>query len=206
MNKQCKNCGASINAALQMQDQPQRRPKNTLRVCHDCGKPFDDPREGVYLCRACAEAKKHRSTLMERTCKTCGKTFSGGPRAYYCPDCRAERQREQNRKHKANGASRKLGSVDQCARCGKDYIVVSGLQRYCPDCARDALLENERPKSRAYMEQRRKDGTIDKNLDRICIICGKPFRSSTATVTCSPECAKENRRRTQAKADAKRRG
>ena len=195
----------TINDVLQIQDQPQRRPKNTLRVCRDCGQPFDDPREGVYLCRSCAESKKHRSTLMERTCKTCGKTFSGGPRAYYCPYCREERKRARERQYKANGASRKLGSIDQCARCWKDYVVVSGLQRYCPDCAKDALLENERPKSRAYMEQRRKSGTLDKNLDRICIICGKPFRSSTATVTCSPECAKENRRRKQAKADAKRR-
>lgn len=30
-----------------------------------------------------------------RICKECGIKFSGGPRAWYCPNCRKERQKKQ---------------------------------------------------------------------------------------------------------------
>lgn len=41
--------------------------------------------------------QKGTSTLRMRVCRQCGIEFMGGPRAWYCPTCRIERQREQER-------------------------------------------------------------------------------------------------------------
>ena len=74
--------------------------------------------------------------ISEKICINCGLPFKGGPRAYYCPGCRLERQRDQNRDfklRKKKGEYRKLGSADKCERCGKDYVVEAGLQRFCKE-------------------------------------------------------------------------
>lgn len=52
-------------------------------------------------------------SLLDRVCRECDRHFQGGPRAYYCPDCRVERQREQSRRSKARqrqGLTRQIGS------------------------------------------------------------------------------------------------
>ena len=36
-----------------------------------------------------------------RTCRQCGRTFWGGPRAWYCPECRKERQAAQQQAYQA---------------------------------------------------------------------------------------------------------
>jgi len=75
--------------------------------------------------------------LQSRVCKQCGKTFAGGPRAYYCLSCRENRRRDQNKKNKASqraGTVRKLKSCDTCANCGNPYEISAGPQRYCPVC------------------------------------------------------------------------
>ena len=64
----------------------------------------------------------------------CGKEFNGGPRAFYCPDCRVIRTKEaQKRFRQGKTAKRKLGSVDKCELCGKEYIVTAGRQKYCSE-------------------------------------------------------------------------
>lgn len=88
--------------------------------------------------------------VKDRTCRQCGAVFRGGPRAWYCPSCRSERQREQNRRHKAKGPDRPIGSTDICVVCGKPYIVNGSRQKYCPDCAYDAVRAVDRPSSRAW--------------------------------------------------------
>lgn len=75
--------------------------------------------------------------LQDRTCRQCGNTFEGGPRAYYCPTCRAERTRKtyaEYKRRKRQGKTRALGSKDTCERCGKTYTVKGGNQRFCPEC------------------------------------------------------------------------
>lgn len=72
--------------------------------------------------------------IYDRVCRTCGVSFRGGPRAWYCPDCRRERKKETDRKVKHNGPTRPIGSTDLCENCGKEYTVDSGLQKYCPKC------------------------------------------------------------------------
>lgn len=90
--------------------------------------------------------------VMPRTCRECGAVFDGGPRAWYCPACRLARQREADARRRAKGrkADRPLGSTDKCTVCGKDYVVKPARQKYCPECAYDAVREVDRPASRAW--------------------------------------------------------
>lgn len=83
--------------------------------------------------------------IYDRECRVCGKSFKGGPRAWYCPECRKERGRERSAKYRKNGYNRQIGSVDVCKNCGKEYVINSGLQKYCPDCQEEMhkKLDNE---------------------------------------------------------------
>ena len=92
------------------------------------------------------------NVVRPRTCRQCGATFEGGPRAWYCPACRELRRREAQAKYREKGrkANRPLGSVDKCVRCGAGYVVKSARQKYCPDCAYDGVREADRPMSRAW--------------------------------------------------------
>lgn len=177
------------------------------RKCSLCGAEFDGEKE-QRLCPACRAAAKLDTVVRDRVCATCGITFPGGPRAKYCPACRAERKRDADRRHKRTGAQRPLGSTDICTVCGKPYIVTSGLQRYCPDCAAQAVRQKVLPTKRAYAAANK-----DKNIQRkqqlkdasaICAYCGKPYTPHGPAVTCSPECAKEYKRIVQGNADYKR--
>lgn len=44
----------------------------------------------------------------DRICRTCGAQFSGGPRAWYCPDCRRERARIQKQRYNREEMHRQL--------------------------------------------------------------------------------------------------
>jgi len=83
--------------------------------------------------------------IYDRICRTCGTNFKGGPRAWYCPDCRHEREKERARKYKQGPAKRPIGSIDICENCGEEYKVASGLQKYCPKCqpAMHKKVDNE---------------------------------------------------------------
>ena len=87
-----------------------------------------------------------------RTCRECGAVFDGGPRAWYCPECRENRKKDAGKRYRAKGrkAERSIGSVDVCAVCGKEYVVNSARQKYCPECAYDAVREVDRPASRTW--------------------------------------------------------
>ena len=83
-----------------------------------------------------------RVIVKVRTCRQCGKSFPGGPHAWYCPECREERKRETDARFRAkHGADRPLGSIDHCVVCGGGYIVVNWSQKYCPSCAPEAIRE-----------------------------------------------------------------
>lgn len=150
--------------------------------------------------------QKGTSTLRMRVCRQCGIEFMGGPRAWYCPTCRIERQREQGRtckQRQRKGQTRRLGSIDKCEVCGKDYIVNSARQRYCPDCAPERYREVDREQSRGWMKRaievhgeeyleehlKRKRENYRKNTEnqRICPMCGGivPFGEKKF---CSEQC------------------
>ncbi len=169
-----------------------------LRVCQSCGAVFDGGCAAMK-CPKCVAAERS-STLRPRVCRACGRTFDGGPRAWYCPECRAIRRREQGRASQARvaaGTTRKLGSTGVCEICGREYIVASGLQRYCPGCASDAVREIDRAQARAWAqanttpEGRRKARSAAAAMHK-CVVCGKLFSHDPArgkATTCSKECS-----------------
>lgn len=168
------------------------------RICQICGRIFDgDP--AALKCPECVKAQT-RTTLRERTCNTCSKTFFGGPGARYCPDCRAARQRAQSRECKARrrtGNVRAIGSTDFCVICGKPYVVMSGLQKYCPDCAPQAYREIDREQSRAWNKshttpESRREKRYAATAPLVCAVCGKTFIPQPGranATTCSKVCS-----------------
>lgn len=151
--------------------------------------------------------------VKDRTCRQCGRTFPGGPRAWYCPDCRHLRALEfaARRRSKGNIPERPLGSIDYCVVCGKEYVVNSARQKYCKDCAYEAVRRADRPASREWNQTHKAEYYPARNAKRrkprFCVICGKPITVKTATITCdNPDCKLERRRQHQRAADAKRYG
>lgn len=175
--------------------------------CQNCGKTVQADGEKAF-CPECRMELKKASVLQERTCMACGVQFLGGPRAWYCPECRRERQKKQSREYKRRGAARPLGSVDLCKVCGKEYIVESGRQMYCKDCAEDAIKTVARAQSVAYNKINKDRLTAlkkeRKENRRVCQVCGKVFYSKQPTVTCSEFCARCMKSYNQAMADHKR--
>ena len=179
------------------------------RICKNCGKAFVVPTgKTAYLCEECAKKSKSNSVIRERKCKICGASFMGYPRSFFCPECSAERKKQQKKIYNRRKPSRPLGSVDTCEACGKEYIVKSGLQKYCPDCAENRVRENIRLHKREYMaenlEKSEKLKAETRGKRYICPICGKEFEKHTSAATCSAECEKELHRRRQNRADIKR--
>ena len=98
--------------------------------------------------------------MRDRQCKTCGITFKGGPRAWYCPSCREERRKEQSRRGKQkerDGLTRKIGSVDKCEICGNDYIVAGGLQRMCEVCKPEQYAKIDAEMSLKYYHENKEN-------------------------------------------------
>ena len=177
-------------------------------MCSRCGASIPDATKDTALCPECRAQAKRESVVRPRACRTCGKVFPGGPRAWYCPECRAERKREADRRQRERGRARKLGSIQICERCGKPYPLTGGRQRYCPDCAPDAVREAVAPKkreqARSYAHKNRR--TLLSGVRR-CVICGAPIvgeRAKAATNTCSEACDAKRRRLRQREAVVKR--
>lgn len=126
------------------------------------------------------------TTLAKRTCRQCGAEFMGGPRAWYCPDCRMIRRKEAKARYRQNkraGKSIVIGqTIGRCEICGKEFIYQSARQRYCPDCAPEAVKKVDREQSRGWLgravekygQQYMDDHNAAKRIDRdTCVICGK---------------------------------
>lgn len=178
------------------------------KACKHCSREFTPATKYTYLCPECHTAAKASGVVLERLCRQCGAAFPGGPRAWYCPACRAERERAQRRQQRRNGTARPLGSTDLCANCGGEYIVNSGRQKYCPDCRELAVNDTVRQHKRQYAAERSDQiaeykAAMSSNRN-VCIICGTVFDADKPTVTCSAACDKIRRQRNQQRGDAKR--
>ena len=148
-------------------------------------------------------AEKGTSTLAMRTCRQCGISFMGGPRAWYCPDCRYERQKEStrlSRRRKRLGLTRDLGSTDYCVVCAKPYVVESSNQKYCAKCAPEAIRAIDRQQSLEWSREKLKDKdyVVARNekrrakvMKKTCPICGKPTNGENY---CCESCADAGRR------------
>lgn len=131
-----------------------------------------------------------------RVCKNCGVTFSGGPRAWYCPECRHKRALERSKAYRNNGYQRHIGDIDICKNCGKKYIIQSGLQKYCPDCQSEMHRKADVEKSLKYYGANKDKINLKrcenrKSFKKKCVICGKLFYSPTNTKCCSEKCRHE---------------
>ena len=153
------------------------------------------------------------STLAKRVCRQCGIEFMGGPRAWYCPNCRRERAKEANRRCKAkqrlNGhADRPLGSIDKCTVCGAEYVVQSARQKYCKKCApeqykivdreqgRDWLKVAVRNHGEEYLELhrlRKKRHWQNNKKSKFCPICGKELEAGQK-IYCNQQCRNAGKR------------
>lgn len=138
--------------------------------------------------------------IQSRICQQCGHSFEGGPRAYYCPSCRVERQKITKatyRERKRKGESRSLGSKDKCERCGKEYTVESGLQRFCPDCQPIHTLEYDRETALPFYHQNKDRLNPVRNErrrvgERNCDWCGAVYVVTVGgQLTCSEECKRK---------------
>lgn len=184
------------------------------RICIDCGKEFI----GTWQSKLCPECRAKRqedaekfipepksknetkprkiTTIAPRKCVVCGAEFLGGPSAKYCPNCRVKKEKERAARYRKNGASRKLGSIDYCQACGKEYIVASGLQKYCPDCAAEQIKMRDRERGKEYMAEQRKlnpdrvkEWKRAKYKEATCPVCGKTFTPIDGREkTCSDDC------------------
>lgn len=88
--------------------------------------------------------------ILPRTCRECGCTFQGGPRAWFCQSCGAKRRKLHDREMKMRRKSGNyipLGSIINCADCGKEIVKTSGRLRRCPECAALHLTNVDRKQS-----------------------------------------------------------
>lgn len=178
------------------------------KVCQLCGNPFRSEKSEAVYCSECSPKARAATVVQPRVCRQCGCSFMGGPRAWYCPDCRKKRKRESDARHYRLGSARPLGSKDFCTVCGKEYFVESARQMYCKDCAEAATKANVSASKRVYMAQNheRLDAIARERKKgiKLCKICGKPITAESPTVTCSPECAATLKAQWQRDADSKR--
>lgn len=179
-----------------------------LKSCKKCGAIFETARRYAYLCPACADASRKASVYRTRTCIDCGASFMGFPKSKRCPTCQASANRKRDAAIRRDGPKRRLGSVDACACCGKEYVVENGRQRYCKSCAPAATRQNINATRRKYMadnaERISAQKAKNRSYNKVCIICGKVFDADTPTVTCSPECAEKLKYIRQGEADYRR--
>ena len=123
-------------------------------------------------------------------CKNCSSKFQGGPRAWYCPDCRIERRRQRDIQHKRRkraGKTRPIGSSDTCIVCGKLYTVMGGLQKYCKKCAPKAIAEIDRRQGMEYYLKNREKNNPIRNRKKekepiACAVCGKDFKEPSVNM------------------------
>lgn len=138
--------------------------------------------------------------ILDRECRACCRGFRGGPRAWYCHDCRAERRKNAKAHYmerKRAGHTRPLGSIDKCANCGNEYIVNASHQRYCPECGPAMSAEHDRVHGLEYYHDNKERINPVRNERRrvgfvSCKECGKEFDPKhTCAVYCSPECKRK---------------
>lgn len=145
--------------------------------------------------------KKGTSTIAPRTCRECGATFDGGPRAWYCPECREVRKKLQKVRYndrRKRGLSLSLGeSIGRCEVCGREFVYVAARQRYCADCAQEAWKASDRRQGLEWYHkhmdlgkrrERRKERYV-KKPPTSCPVCGGKLERSQKSY-CTERCAR----------------
>lgn len=122
--------------------------------------------------RASQVTSERVGTYRDLVCPVCGKTERRSIKSKLCSDCQAELDERHNleyRQRRTRGLSRKIGLRYPCDNCGALYVLTSGRQRYCPECAKTVVAEHVRaaareryrknygtPEGREYLNSRRR--------------------------------------------------
>ena len=116
-----------------------------------------------------------------RTCVRCGVTLYGvGRRAKYCPECRAEVNREMAMDYRSRNPEKVRAAYERrkaatwtpvyCQRCGCEIVnATTPRQKWCPDCKK-AIKSQQ---SQQWYMRRHEAAPATKQL--ICQRCGQPF-------------------------------
>lgn len=134
------------------------------------------------------------------TCQDCGCEYYGHIKTIRCPECQMEADARHNaeyRQRKSAGHNREIGSIDLCEHCGAEYIVNSGMQRYCKDCSEKVIKQHLNEASRSWNkkaysdpEKRAKKNENKRAKQKLffCSICDHPFFGLGRQMYCSDEC------------------
>ena len=169
-----------------------------IRKCAECGQIYTpvvkDPSLS-YLCPTCASKRRDNAVYQDKICEKCGKPFVGFPSSKYCDRCVCYAKADAKKRYQTNKDNRRpLGTIDTCQRCGKEYVVKGGLQKYCPDCAKQANLEKQRERKKSQRERKKRAEAkklASQNRIKVCVYCGKEFNNSVSGNLCSEECRKK---------------
>ena len=194
-----------------MENDVQTRSK---RACAICGKPLP-PGRPRYCSESCEKAytqqrEKSRTGKKPRlppfrmlTCPICGTVEQRHIKSKLCAACQAEKDKKTYAEFVSRsraGKSRKIGEKYPCEACGQLYVLCSGKQRYCKDCAekevgahvRQAAIDRYNEAKAGDPDFLRKRQERREKADeetRMCVVCGKSFVSSTnLRLYCSKEC------------------
>lgn len=182
------------------------------RICAHCGMELPKGRTR-YCCDSCARAAKagrkrvnsgkprgNQQMMWHTTCISCGAEIYRPIKCVRCKDCQDAYDRRRDAEIKSTGPRRQLGSIDLCQRCGAEYTVESGMQKYCKACSASATRDSIRAHKRAYAAERRADPDQAEAIrqakrilpsQRTCKRCGKAFEARTRADYCSDVCRKE---------------
>lgn len=120
-----------------------------------------------------------------RTCVRCGVTLYGvGRRAKYCPECRAEVNREMAMDYRSRNPEKVRAAYERqkeaartqvyCQRCGVEIKDARPQQKWCADCKKAVKAQQSR---QSYI-RRHEAAPATKQL--ICQRCGQPFEVPSA--------------------------
>ena len=120
-----------------------------------------------------------------RTCVRCGVTLYGvGRRAKYCPECRADVNREMAMDYRARNPEKVRAAYERrkeaartqvyCQRCGCEIDDPKPQQKWCQDCKKAIRAQQSRE---SYI-RRHEASPATKQL--ICQRCGQSFDVSSA--------------------------
>ena len=200
------------------------------RACAICGNPLP-PGRPRYCSEACEKTyaqqrEKSRTGKKPRlppfrmlTCPICGTVEQRHIKSKLCAACQAEKDKKTYAEFVSRsraGKSRKIGEKYPCEACGKLYVLCSGKQRYCKDCAenevgahvRQAAIDryNEaKDVDPEFLRKRQERRAKADEETRMCVVCGKSFVSSpNLRLYCSKECQEKGTRAQSRESDKER--
>lgn len=200
------------------------------RACAICEKPLP-PGRPRYCSEACEKAyaqqrEKSRTGKKPRlppfrmlTCPICGTIEQRHIKSKLCAACQAEKDKKTYAEFVSRsraGKSRKIGEKYPCEACGQLYVLCSGKQRYCKDCAekevgahvRQAAIDRYNEAKAVdpdFLRKRQERRAKADEETRMCVVCGKIFVSSTnLRLYCSKECQEKGTRAQSRESDKER--